>query len=208
MPKLKLTYFDFDGGRGEVARLALSIGKVPFEDDRVKGSDWPSRKATTPFGGMPVLEVDGVAVAQSNGINRFVGRLAGLYPEDPLQAAFCDEAMDAVEDVGVRISDTISIRDETEKKRRRQELADGLISSYLKALAKRLALRGGKWFADDRFTVADLKVFLWIRHLKSGKLDYVPTDLPDRVAPTLVGHFERVKNHPGVKAYCAARAAS
>jgi hypothetical protein len=35
MSKLKLTYFDFHGGRGESARLALSIGGIPFEDDRV-----------------------------------------------------------------------------------------------------------------------------------------------------------------------------
>ena len=31
MPKLKLTYFDFHGGRGEPAKLALSIGGIPFE---------------------------------------------------------------------------------------------------------------------------------------------------------------------------------
>jgi hypothetical protein len=28
MPKLKLTYFDFHGGRGKPARLALSIGGI------------------------------------------------------------------------------------------------------------------------------------------------------------------------------------
>ena len=39
MPKLKLTYFDFHGGRGEPARLALSIGGIPFEDARVAPSD-------------------------------------------------------------------------------------------------------------------------------------------------------------------------
>ena len=40
MAKLKLTYFDFHGGRGEPARIALSMGGIPFEDDRVKGTDW------------------------------------------------------------------------------------------------------------------------------------------------------------------------
>ena len=44
---------------------------------------------------------------------------------------------------------------------------------------------------------------MWIRQLKSGTLDYVPTDLPDRVAPKLVEHYERVKNDPGVAAYYA-----
>ena len=70
MPKLKLTYFDFHGGRGEPARLALSLAGIPFEDDRVLGTDWPRRKPSTPFGSLPVLEVDGAIVTQSNGINR------------------------------------------------------------------------------------------------------------------------------------------
>ena len=47
MPKLKLTYFDFHGGRGEPARLALSIGGIPFEDDRVAPSDWPGARKRT-----------------------------------------------------------------------------------------------------------------------------------------------------------------
>ena len=57
--------------------------------------------------------------------------------------------------------------------------------------------------AADRLTVADLKVFVWIRHLRSGVLDHVPADLPDRVAPKLVEHYERVKNDPRVQAYYA-----
>jgi glutathione S-transferase len=48
-----------------------------------------------------------------------------------------------------------------------------------------------------------LKVFVLIRHLKSGALDHVPTDLVDRIAPKLVEHYERIKNQPGVKAYYA-----
>ena len=97
MPKLTLVYFDFHGGRGEPARLALSIGGVPFEDRRVTFAEWSAMKKETPYGSLPVLEVDGQRVAQSNGINRYVGKLAGLYPSDPLQAAFCDEPMDAVD---------------------------------------------------------------------------------------------------------------
>ena len=65
MAKLKLTYFDFHGGRGEPARIALSIGGIPFEDERVKGTDWERRKPGTPFGGLPLLEKDGEILAQS-----------------------------------------------------------------------------------------------------------------------------------------------
>ena len=56
MARLKLTYFDFHGGRGEPARLALAIGGIDFEDDRVPFADWPRRKPGTPFGGLPVLD--------------------------------------------------------------------------------------------------------------------------------------------------------
>ncbi len=202
MPKLKLTYFDFHGGRGEPARLALAIAGIAFDEDRVPLADWPRRKADTPFGGLPVLEVDGAIVTQSNGINRYVGKLADLYPSDPWEAALCDEVMDAVEDIVNKVSATFDLPDD-QKKAQRRALADGPITLYLARLQQHLDAHGGRYFAGGRLSVADLKVFVWIHHLKSGKLDYIPTDLPDRVAPKLVALYERVKNHPGVKAYYA-----
>ena len=141
-------------------------------------------------------------VTQSNGINRYVGKLADLYPSDPWQAALCDEAMEAVEDITSKVSATFSLP-EDQKKAQRQALADGPITFFLTRLQQRLEAGGGQYFAGGRLSVADLKVFVWIRHLRSGKLDYIPADLPDRVAAKLVAHFERVKNHPGMKAYYA-----
>ena len=202
MAKLKLTYFDFHGGRGEPARLALSIGGIAFDDDRVPPSDWERRKAGTPFGALPVLEVDGQTVAQSNAINRYVGKLADLYPSDPWQAALCDEAMEAVEDITTKIGATFFLPEE-QKKAQRKALVEGPIPFYLTRLQHRLETHGGKYFAADRLSVSDLKVFVWIRYLKSGALDHVPTDLPDRVAPKLLEHYERIKSDPRVKAYYA-----
>jgi len=204
MTKLKLTYFDFDGGRGEVPRLALAIAGIAFEDDRVAFADWEARKPGTPFGAMPVLEANGENVAQSNAINRYVGRLAGLYPDDFWQAALCDETMDAVEDISTKLFATFNMPEE-EKKRSRKALADGPLTFYLERLQQRLEERGGEYFADGRLTVADLKVYLWIRHLRSGALDHIPADLVDRVAPALAAHCERVKAHPCVAAYYAKR---
>lgn len=202
MSKLKLTYFDFHGGRGEPARIALSIGGIEFEDDRVPAAAWERRKPDTPFGALPVLEVDGQGVSQSNAINRYVGKLADLYPSDPWQAALCDEAMDAVEDIGSKVVATFNLPDD-EKKAQRERLAEGPIPFYLERLQQRLEAHGGRYFADNRMTVADLKVFLWVRHLRSGALDHIPADLVDRVAPKLVEHYERVKSDPGVKSYYA-----
>jgi len=137
MAKLKLTYFDFHGGRGEPARLALAIGGIVFEDDRVAFADWGRRKANAPFGGLPLLEVDGEIIAQSNGINRYVGKLAGLYPADPWQAALCDEVMDAVEEIGGKIEATFALP-EKQKKTQRVTLTEGTFTFYLTRLQKRL----------------------------------------------------------------------
>ena len=202
MAKLKLTYFDFHGGRGEPARLALSISGIPFEDDRVPPSEWGSRKTQTPFGALPVLDADGHVLSQSNAINRYVGKLGDLYPSDPWQAALCDEAMEAVEDITNKIGATLFIPEE-QKKAQRKELAEGPIPFYLIRLQQRLEAHGGIYFAANRLTVADLKVFVWIRHLKSGALDHMPADIPDRIAPKLVEHYERVKNDHRVVAYYA-----
>ena len=207
MAKLKLTYFDFDGGRGEPARLALHIGGIAFEDQRVAGKDWPAFRDKTPFLAMPTLEVDGKIVSQSNSINRYVGKLTGLYPKDDWQAFLCDEVMDAAEDIGTRIGHTIDLPADA-KKKAREELAAGRMTHYLEQLQARLKTAGGEYFADRRLTVADLKVLMLVRWLRSGALDHIPKDLVDRVAPLLVQHFERLASHPKIAEYYRARKAA
>jgi glutathione S-transferase len=204
MTTLKLTYFDFHGGRGEPARLALAMAGIPFEDDRIPFAEWQRRKQGAPFGAVPLLEVDGQVLAQSNAINRYVGKLAKLYPSDPWEAALCDETMEAVEDITNKIAATMFLPDD-QKKSERQALVAGPIPFFLTALAQRLEQHGGRYFAGDRLSVADLKVFMLMRQLRSGVLDHVPTDLPDRFAPKLVEHYARIKEEPGVKAYYAKR---
>jgi glutathione S-transferase len=201
MPDLKLRYFDFNGGRGEVARISMSLGGIPFEDDRIPVADWPAQREQTPFHALPVLEIDGQIITQCNAINRYVGKLAHLYPEDAVEAARCDEAMDAVEDVVTRVVATFGISDAAELRAAREAIVEGPIRLYLSRLQEMLVARGGEFFADGRLTVADLKVFVWIRNLRSGVLDHVPPDLTDRVAPKLVEHHDRVASHPGVLAY-------
>ena len=150
MAKLKLSYFDAHGGRGEPARLALAVGGVSFEDDRIAAANWPARKPSTPFGSLPVLEVDGQLITQCNTINRYVGKLADLYPTDPWQAALCDEIMDAVEDIDTQVGATFNMSEE-EKKIARAKLVSGPLPLFLERIERRLKERGGQYFAGGRF---------------------------------------------------------
>ena len=204
MPKLVLTYFDFDGSRGEAARLAMHVAGVTFEDRRIPRKDWPGHRDQTPYQELPVLEVDGKLIAQSNTINRYLGKLTGLYPKDDWQAAIVDEVMDAIEDISTKIGSTFSLEGEA-KQKAREALAAGPITRFLQQFESRLKEGGGEWLVDNRLTIGDLKCYLFVRWLKSGALDHIPADIVARQAPLLVKHLERVESHPRIAAYYAAR---
>jgi glutathione S-transferase len=99
MTDYRLTYFDVDGGRAEPIRIAFHAAGIEFEDNRVAFAEFRNIRENLRFHCVPVLEIDGAAVTQSNGLSRYVGKMAGMYPDDDLQALYCDEALGAVEDV-------------------------------------------------------------------------------------------------------------
>ena len=204
MTAYRLTYFDFDGGRGEPIRIAFHAAKIGFEDHRISFDEFMQTRSTLRFTCAPVLDIDGVEVTQSNAMLRYVGRQAGLYPDNALQALYCDETMDAVEDLLHHIVGTLGLEGDA-LRQAREKLVDGWLTIYVKGLADLLRRGGGEYFADGRLTVADLKVFVQVRSLRSGTLDHVPSDLVDALAPGLVAHQERVAADPVVTNYYAAR---
>lgn len=202
MSQLKLTYFDFHGGRAEPARLAMHIGGIAFEDYRFAYPDFPAVRKTTPFGQVPTLHVDGIQVTQSDAITRYVGKLAGLYPVDPFQALLCDEVIDALEDANVRLGLTFGLTGDALKDAR-DALVKGPLTMYLTWLQSQLQAHGGVFFADQRLTIADLKAFAFVRGLNSGRLDHVATDLVEAIAPALNAHLQRIAQTPAVAEYYA-----
>ena len=202
MTQFKLIYFDFAGGRAESIRLAFHIGGIDFEDVRLKFPEFREAQPSFRFHALPVLEIDSQPITQSNAQLRYVGKLAGLYPTDDLQALYCDEAMGAVEDVGHAVGKTFGLQGDA-LKQAREEFVQGRLATYIKGLDELLARGGGQFFADGRMTVADLKVFVETRTLAKGTLDHVPTNIVEELAPALAEHRERIANDPRVVAYYA-----
>lgn len=200
MDKLKLTYFDFPGGRAEPARLALHIGGIPFEDHRFAFGDFAEVRKTTPLNQVPTLHINDVQVTQSDAITRYAGKLAGLYPEDALQALFCDEVLSALEDINVKLGTTFGLTGDALKSAREALVAESL-PRYLRWLQSQLESHGGEFFADNRLTIADLKAFVILRWLASGKLDHIPTDLVASVAPKLATYADRIAATPAIAEY-------
>ena len=204
MTRYKLTYFDIDGGRAEPIRIAFHVAGIDFEDNRISFAEFGEMRSTTRFNSVPVLEIDGAQVTQSNAMSRYVGKMAGLYPVDDLQALYCDEVLGALEDLSNRIVRTFGLP-EDELKAAREELVDGWLTTFLRGLDQLLIRGGGEYFANNQLTVADLRAFVQSRSLGSGILDYVPKDIVQQVAPGLFQHQERISADPRVVAYYATR---
>ena len=204
MTTYKLTYFDYDGGRGEPIRIALRAAGIAFEDVRLTFLQFGEIRSKLRFNSLPVAEIDDVTVTQSNALLRYIGKQAKLYPIDDMQALYCDEVMDALEDLTHYIVPTFSMQGD-QLKAERERLVDGWLSVYVRGLGDLLTRGGGEYFADNRLTVADLKAFLVTRWLTSGRLEHVPTDLVQRLAPNLVEHEKLVAADPIVTGYYASR---
>ena len=202
MAKFKLTYFDFPGGRAEATRLAMKIGGIEFEDYRFPFEKFQEEVKSTPLNQVPVLEIDGEKITQCNAINRYVGKLSGLYPEDDYQALICDEVMSALEDITHKLVSTFGLEGE-ELKQAREKFVNGPLSVSLQWLKEKLDKQGGEFFAENRLTVADLKVFVWVRGVTSGHLDHVPIDIVSRLAPNLLALKERIEQMPEVVSHYA-----
>lgn len=205
MATLKLTYFDFPGGRAEPIRLALHLGGIAFEDVRFAPADFAEIRKTTPLNQVPILHIDDRVVTQSDAIARYVGKLAGLYPRDDLQALLCDEVLAALEDVNVRIGATFGLQGEA-LKAAREALAQDTLPRYLRWLQQQLDNHGGAYLADNRLTIADLKALVVLRWLGSGKLDHIPADLLATAAPGLAAYADRIAATPAIVQYYAQRA--
>ncbi|GMS85835.1 hypothetical protein PENTCL1PPCAC_8010, partial [Pristionchus entomophagus] len=93
----KLIYSN-NKGRAEVARQLFHLAGVPFEDFRIPPSDWSSIKAKTPFGQVPVLEVDGKQLPQSFAINRYLAKQFGFAGASSFEAAWVDAIADQLKD--------------------------------------------------------------------------------------------------------------
>lgn len=98
--KVKFTYLD-KRVRGEAVRLALWLGGIPFEDERVSYTEVMDRRSSLPFSQVPVIDIgNGQGLyAQSSAMLRWAGREGGLYPEDSTLALRCDGVVDMIEEM-------------------------------------------------------------------------------------------------------------
>lgn len=203
-PKLKLYYFDIVG-KGEPIRLLCAYGGLELEDYRFESRhvfNEMKKKGEFPFGQVPLLEVDGgdgkkVGLVQSGAILRYLGRLAGSYPEDdPLLAAKIDAILAQENDAftgstvvtyGPRFGITL---DDEAVSQSEKLIAEEVTPRHLKAVEKLLEDSSTGWLAGtEEPSPAD---FVWYVRLAV----YMPSQ--PRFFPEKLVSFE---DFPKIKAF-------
>jgi prostaglandin-H2 D-isomerase / glutathione transferase len=157
LPHYKFTYFD-GPGRGELTRLAFVASGIAFDDNRIDFYTYgDAERALQPLGKVPVLEFDGVKYPQSLALARYVGKLGGLYPADPLEALQVDVLIETLTEVRSFAADIRwRTTDEAVKAEKSKILLEetlpkyfGFVETYLK----------GPFLFGDKLTLADLIIF-------------------------------------------------
>lgn len=164
-------------------------------------------KPSLPYGSVPVLTVDGFEYAQSAAILRYCGRLAGLYPPDPVEAVRVDEVVDTIVDfvaglekVGV---ETDPDDDETIVQMNLLKFVNEGVPKFLGGLDKRLQVFGeGSWAVGDQMTIGDLAIYVCMLNIAAGAFDHM-TMRPMQAYKRIVKSFEMVKAHPKVASWNA-----
>lgn len=125
-------------------------------------------------------------------ILRWAARQSDLYPKDINDALLCDEIVDSLGEVRSRIPEH---KDDSERKKLREEFIQGVGAKYMDYVSRRLEGRGGPYFLGKQFTMADLVFARFLAGIQEKRYDHITLEHFDKW-PAIKKHFEAVKVHP------------
>jgi len=203
----KLVYFNIRG-RAEPARLIFAYAGVNYEDQRLEyrnigefGDDFKALKPNTPFGQVPILDIDNgkVILGQSKAIARYLGKEFNLVPKDHIQAAKADMYVDGTDDLYKHYHPWFMEKDPAKKKEIWQKLEVEHIAPFLKRYENFLTESGGSYFLGNEITWADL----YLVEVIASQLR-VSSHLADGL-PKLKEFVEKILKEPKIHAWLEKR---
>ena len=197
MPRYILTYFN-TRGRAEPIRLILAQAGVDYEDKRITREQWAQLKPQTPFGHIPILEVDGKVLSGSLPVTRFLAERHGLAGSNDVENAEIAGIVDCITDLIAQMIKWMSEKDETCKAELKKEMDKVHTPKHLSNLEKHITAEG--WLYGSKVTYADLIFFNFSHHLSDEVLAKYPglKGLREKVE-ALPNIAKWLKEHPVTK---------
>ena len=161
MPTYKLYYFQAKG-RAELIRWIFIQAGVPYEDIRFTGEEWAKFKPNTPFGSMPVLDIDGKFYGGSGPIARYVAEQHGLAGSNPVENFELATISDVIDDLMIRSMILYYEKDEKKKAELKKEFDETHLPKYLGILNKCITDNGASegWIFGQKVTYVDMYLTL------------------------------------------------
>ncbi|RUS84493.1 hypothetical protein EGW08_007732 [Elysia chlorotica] len=198
MPHYKLTYFDFRG-RAEIARLMFAYAGKEYEDHRIQVEDWSAVKPNTPFGQIPVLEVDGEEIGQSVAIANYLAREFGLYGKTNMESCQIDQVVCLIQDLINAFVKAMFEIDPAKKAEMMRVNNEEVVPRFLGFFESILKKNGTGFFVGSDITLADFFIYDSTWNL----IKSTPTLLDN--FPNLKQHRDRIGSVPQIKAHVDAR---
>ncbi|XP_032519385.2 glutathione S-transferase 2-like [Danaus plexippus] len=196
MENVKVIYFPLKG-MAEGIRLILAHNGQEFEDVRIPHEEWPAMKPNTPFGQLPILEINGKQYAQTSAIVRYLGRKYGLGGNNVDEDFEIDQNMEFFNDLRSKGSALFYEKDEKRKAALREDLQKNYYPTALAKLNDIIAQNNGH-LALGRLTWAD---FMFAGIYDSMKYIMQIPDIDEKY-PMLVKLQQKVLSLPRVKEFC------
>ncbi|GFN73807.1 glutathione s-transferase [Plakobranchus ocellatus] len=198
MPNYKVIYFNVRG-RAEVTRLIFAYAGQKFEDKRIVREEWLKLKPSTPFGQVPVLQIDDKMYAQSAAIANYLAREFGLYGKTNMDAFEIDQVVCLIEDFFNAHLKVKREEDETKKAELLKKYLEEEVPKYLGFLEGLLKKNGSGYFVGSDTTLADISVYDFVFGLNENHPKVLET------FPLVKGHMDKIASLPNIKAYLDVR---
>ncbi|KAH7702420.1 Nagst-1 protein, partial [Aphelenchoides avenae] len=156
----------------------------------------------TPYGQLPVLEVDGKEIAQSYAICRYLARKHGLAGKDDLEAAQVDSLADFMKDIGTDVRPWFVValgREDGDKDKLEKDVLLPAVEKAFKKLETVLNNAGSGFLVASGVT--------WVDFVLAERLHTFELLKPDilKPYPKIKEYLNRVYNLPQTKDYIESR---
>jgi len=192
----EIVYFN-GRGRAELSRLILTEAGIAFKDTRV--DNWQELKNKTPTGQLPNLKIGDKLFAQSHAIERYLAKVANLYPASAEGQLDVDMLAESTIDLAEALS-KVNWAEEKEKEAKKAEFLEKHWPRWAKFFDGRLSETKTGFLHGDALTLADLALFNVVDNL-AWKLGAANLD----AYPGIKAHHKAVSERAKLAPYIAAR---